>query len=98
MNIAKLIFTVVFIALVQLLSAQPQKHRVIILADMGHDPDEEQQIVHMMVCSNEFDLEGLITVTGRVFNPKKKIKVKDLRPHLFHQIIDGYEKVYPNLQ
>ena len=98
MNITKLIFTVVFIAVVQLLSAQPQKHRVIILADMGHDPDEEQQIVHMMVCSNEFDLEGLITVTGRVFNPKKKIKVKDLRPHLFHQIIDGYEKVYPNLQ
>lgn len=72
--------------------------RVIILADMGHDPDEEQQIAHLLACSNEFELEGLIAVTGRFFRKNPTERVKDLRPHLFHQLIDGYEEVYPNLK
>ncbi len=74
------------------------KQRLILLADMGHDPDEEQQIVHLLMCSNEFELEGLITATGRFFRPNPTDSVKWLMPHLFHQLIDGYEKVYPNLQ
>ncbi|MBT5812786.1 MAG: hypothetical protein HOI15_00300 [Opitutales bacterium] len=47
-------------------SADPD--RLIVLADMGHDPDEEQQITHLLMCSNEFELEGLIAVTGRFFD------------------------------
>ena len=39
--------------------------RLIILADMGNEPDEEQQMVHMLMYSNEFDIEGLIAVTGK---------------------------------
>ena len=45
------------------------KSRLIILADMGNEPDEEQQMMHMLMCSNEFDLEGLIAVTGKYLNP-----------------------------
>lgn len=74
------------------------KDRVIVLADMGHDPDEEQQITHMLMCSNQFELEGLITVTGRFFRPNPPPGSKDLRPQLFHALIDAYEKVYPNLK
>jgi NAD(P)-dependent dehydrogenase (short-subunit alcohol dehydrogenase family) len=29
---------------------------------MGIEPDEERQMIHMMVCSNEFDIDGLIAV------------------------------------
>ena len=39
------------------------KTRLMILADMGNEPDEMQQMAHMLVCSNSFELEGLIAVT-----------------------------------
>ncbi|MFY0652805.1 MAG: DUF1593 domain-containing protein [Cyclobacteriaceae bacterium] len=80
------------------LNAQNTKARLIVLADMGHDPDEEQQITHLLMCSNEFNLEGLVAVTGRFFRKIPPDTVKRLMPHLFHRLIDGYEKVYPNLQ
>ncbi len=67
------------------------------MADIGHDPDDEQQVVHLLVCSNEFDLEGIIAVTGRYFRPDPKDTVKTLMSELFDFILDGYEKVYPRL-
>ena len=77
-----------------------QRHRLIVLADMGNERDEEQQIVHLLMYSNEFDLEGLIAVSGiflnssyRVNNPYKSI----LHPELFDSLVVGYSKVYANL-
>lgn len=78
--------------------AQSEKDRLIIMADIGHDPDDEQQIVHLLASSNQFDLEGLIAVSGRYFRPDPPDTVKVLMPELFHYIIDAYDKVYPNLQ
>ena len=74
------------------------RSRLIILADMGNEPDEEQQMIHMLVCCNEFDLEGLIAVTGKFLNERSSNEYKRVvHPELFHKLIDGYEKVYPNL-
>ncbi len=28
------------------------RHRLIVLADMGNEPDEEQQMVHLLMCHN----------------------------------------------
>ncbi len=67
------------------------KARLVILADMGNEPDEEQQMVHMLTCSNRFRLEGLIAVTGLFLRETPQ-------PELFHNLLDRYEKVYPNLQ
>ncbi len=67
------------------------QHRTIILADMGNEPDEEQQMIHMLMCSNEFDIEGLIAVTGKYLRTAT-------HPELFHKLIDAYEKVHPNLK
>ncbi len=74
-----------------------QKTRLIVMADIGHDPDEEQQITHLLMCSNEFDLEGLIAVTGRYFRENPRDSVKWLMPELFEYLIDGYELVHANL-
>ncbi|TWO34514.1 DUF1593 domain-containing protein [Seonamhaeicola sediminis] len=74
------------------------KNRFILMSDIGHDPDDEQQLVHLLMYSNKFDLEGLIAVTGRYFRPNPKDTVKVLMPELFHYYIDGYKKVYSNLQ
>jgi hypothetical protein len=62
--------------------------RLIILADMGNEPDEEQQMVHMIMCSNEFELEGLIAVTGKYLRPESRHPYKQmLHPELFDNII-----------
>lgn len=79
-------------------TAPSDRARLVILADMGHDPDDEQQIMHLLVYANEVEIEGLIAVTGRYFRPNPTERVKDLRPYLFHHFIDGYRLVYPNLQ
>ena len=72
------------------------KSRLIILADMGNEPDEEQQIAHMIMCSNEFELEGLIAVSGIYLRPESKDPYRRvLHPELFTKIIDAYAKVYP---
>jgi hypothetical protein len=73
--------------------------RLIILADMGNEPDEEQQMVHMIMCSNEFELEGLIAVTGKYLRPESGNPYKQkLHPELFINIINGYAKVLDNLK
>ncbi len=74
------------------------KSRLVILADMGNEPDEEQQMMHMLMCSNEFDVEGLIAVTGKYLNPSHNQPYKQVvHPELFMKLIEGYEKVHPNL-
>ena len=75
------------------------RHRLLILADMGNEPDEEQQMVHMILCSNEFDLEGLIAVTGKYLQPAMGDAYKQVtHPELFHPIIDAYETVLDTLR
>lgn len=77
----------------------PVRSRLIILADMGNEPDEEQQMAHMLVNCNEFDLEGLIAVTGKYLRPEAKQPYRRrLHPELFHRLIDAYAKVLPNLK
>lgn len=90
-SLKPILFFCLFIALFLQHHAQANENdRLIILADMGNEPDEEQQMIHMLVCSNEFDLEGLIAVTGKWLR-------NDPRDDLFFKLIDGYEKVYSNL-
>ncbi len=76
------------------------KSRLIVFADMGNEPDEMQQMIHLMTCSNEFDVEGLIAVTGIYLRPESNLGEynKVTHPELFIEIIDAYEKVYKNLK
>ena len=75
------------------------RHRLLILADMGNEPDEEQQMVHMIIDSNAFDLEGLIAVTGIFLRPGMTEPFKKVtHPELFYPIIDAYEAVLDNLK
>jgi Protein of unknown function (DUF1593) len=72
--------------------------RLIVLADMGNEADEEQQIIHLLMCANHFDIEGLIAVSGLFLRPEHAIPERRvLHPNLFHDIIDVYAQVQPNL-
>ena len=65
--------------------------RLIVLADMGNEPDEKQQMMHLLVCANDLHIEGLIAVTGKYLR-------KNPRPKLFHKLLDGYAAVETNLR
>lgn len=94
----KVILSFLVIFWILLLRAN-DNHRLIILADMGNEPDEVQQMTHMITCSNELDIEGLIAVTGKYLRPESDIEYRRItHPELFHEIIDAYEKDLPNLK
>jgi hypothetical protein len=67
------------------LAAQP---RVLVSSDIGGtDPDDFQSMVHLLLCADRFDLEGIVSSPpggGR-------------REHIL-QVIDLYERDYPNLK
>jgi hypothetical protein len=78
--------------------SQTEKPRLIVLADMGNEPDEMQQIMQLLMYGNEIDIEGLISVTGIHLHPDKPRPYRSVtHPELFFKLIDGYEKVYANL-
>ncbi len=66
------------------------KPRLLVLTDIGGDPDDQQSMVRLMTCSNEFDIEGLVATSrmGHGF---------DIKPELIEQIVDAYGQVRANL-
>lgn len=67
-----------------------EKHRLIVTTDIGGtDPDDEQSMVHLLLMSDDIDIEGLICNVAFVKTP--------LGLSVLNKIIDAYEKAYPNL-
>lgn len=67
--------------------SERHKHRLLVLTDIGGDPDDQQSMVRLLLYANEFDLEGLIatSVHSRV------------NPDQIRERIEAYRKVRPNL-
>ncbi|MEM7145018.1 MAG: nucleoside hydrolase-like domain-containing protein [Verrucomicrobiota bacterium] len=89
---------VIWWACVLLAGAEPT--RALILADMGNELDEEQQMIHMLMYSNEFDVEGLVAISSKALNAdRQEGEFKStLHPELFHELITEFEKVRGNLE
>jgi len=69
--------------------------RLLVLTDIGGDPDDQQSMIRLMAFANEFDIEGLIaSASGTPGELKKEIT----QPHLIRQIVEAYGKVLPNLR
>ncbi|QBG46761.1 DUF1593 domain-containing protein [Verrucomicrobia bacterium S94] len=86
-------------AAVQNVLAVPEKPRLLIMADMGNETDEEQQMIHMLLYSNEFDLEGLIACSGLYLHSGIDSEFRSkVHPELFTKLINQYAKVRPNLE
>ena len=65
-------------------------YRLIILTDMGNEPDDSQTMVHLLMYANEIDIEGLIAVTSRW------LKDGPL-PWMIEERVEAYREVLPNL-
>ena len=66
------------------------KPRVIVLSDMGNEPDDQMSFVRFLVYSNEMDVEALIATTSTW---QKTVT----HPETMRELIDAYGQVRPNL-
>jgi len=71
-------------------SIQDAKPRIIALPDFGADPDDDQSMVRLLVSSSEFDIEGLINVTGCW-------RTTQTSADAVFKFIDAYEQALPAL-
>jgi hypothetical protein len=66
------------------------KSRVVVLTDMGNEPDDQMSLVRLLVYSNALDLEGLIATTSTW---QKNV----VRPDTIAELVDAYGAVRPQL-
>lgn len=66
------------------------KPRVIIISDIGNEPDDQMSFVRLLMYSNEFDIEAMIATTSTWQRDKT-------HPETMRDLIDAYGEVRPNL-
>ena len=72
-------------------NAAADKPRLVVMTDIGGDPDDRQSMVRFMLYTCDFDVEGFCTGFGHGH-------YKTTRPELIREIVDAYGKVLPNLR
>lgn len=75
-------------------AAPPPRPRLLVLTDIGGDPDDQQSMIRLMVHANEFEIEGLIASAS---GTPGELKEKRTRPDLIREIIEAYGRVRDNL-
>lgn len=73
--------------------AQPsaEKPRVIVLSDIGNEPDDSESLVRLLLYANTLDLEGLVATTSTWQRDR-------VQPQLMRERIAAYGQVLPNLR
>ena len=66
------------------------KPRVVVISDIGNEPDDQMSFVRLLLYSNELDLEAMIATTSTW-------QKKATHPETMHQLIEAYGQVRPNL-
>ncbi len=67
-----------------------EKPRLVVLTDMGADPDDQQSLVRLVLYANQLDLAGIVATTSCWHQ-------NGTRPDFIGTILDAYAKVQPNL-
>lgn len=90
----KYILFFTFLLCIEFSSAQvikSDKQRLIVTTDLGgSDPDDIQSMIHLLVCSNAIDIEGLVSSQVWVDDPDKTTKIIE--------VVNWYEEVLPCLK
>ena len=76
-----------------------QLPRLLVLTDIGDDPDDEQSLVRLLVYANKFDIEGFVTELWwkDTHNGRHGFISPEEQMELLHQTLDLYEKCEPIL-
>jgi hypothetical protein len=75
-----------------------KKHRIVVLTDIGGDLDDEQSFTRFLLYSDQYDIEGLLATSIRIF-PKNKRRPIDGEPQPRYLVkwINAYSEVRDNL-
>jgi hypothetical protein len=68
----------------------PGKARVVVLSDIGNEPDDQMSLTRFLVYSNEYRVEGLVATTSTWQRTA-------VRPDIMNLVIDHYGQVRSNL-
>lgn len=74
--------------------AADTRPRLLVLTDIGGDPDDQQSMIRLMVFANEFDIEGLIATAS---GTPGELKDKVTKPELIRKTVEAYAQVRPKL-
>ena len=91
-NICLLVF-IVFASLTCAVAAA-EKPRLLVLTDVGADPDDQQSLVRLLFYANEFDIEGLIASSAGTTG---KAEQHVTHPELIRELVAAYGQVRDNL-
>ncbi len=78
-------------------TSQSDKPRLLILTDIGGDPDDIQSLRRLLLYANEFRIEGLIATATHGPKGHRQVGVYTTMEHHIYEAIDDYEKVVDNL-
>jgi hypothetical protein len=84
-------FGIALLAAVAPALAADEKPRVIVVSDIGNEPDDSMSFVRLLLYTNQIDAEGFVAATSTW---QRDI----IHPELFYERIDGYAKVLGNLR
>ncbi|WP_068077738.1 nucleoside hydrolase-like domain-containing protein [Novosphingobium lentum] len=65
--------------------------RVVVLTDIGNEPDDQMSLVRLLLYANEIDIEAIVAVTSTWQRAK-------IAPEIAHGVIDGYAQALPMLR
>lgn len=78
--------------------SQGDKPRIVLLTDIGGDRDDEQSFTQFMMYADQFDIEGLIATSIRIFPEEKHRPLNgEPQPQYLVNFIKAYAKVRNNL-
>jgi hypothetical protein len=64
---------------------------LLVLTDIGNEPDDQMSLVRLLLYANEIDIEGLVAVTSTW---KRDV----VSPEMIAEVVDAYAEVVPNLK
>ncbi|MCP5119363.1 MAG: DUF1593 domain-containing protein, partial [bacterium] len=67
-----------------------ERTRLLVLTDIGNEPDDAQSMVRFLLYANEFDVEGLVATTSTW-------QRTEIQPQLIRERVEAYGKVRNNL-
>lgn len=68
--------------------------RLLVLTDIGGDPDDQQSMVRLLAYANEFEIEGLIATSADI---PGELEEPTVRPDLIQELVAAYREVRDNL-
>ena len=111
-NVLNLLETTVFcvvVAIASLAMVQPaeaqleavpktEKHRIVLLTDIGGDVDDMQSLTRFLLYADQYDIEGLIATSPKIV-PGSKTRPPDgePQPHYIVKWVKAYGQVRENL-